>query len=161
MKRFIITLVLLFIGTVLSAEQLLTMKAVLIICDDYISAENNAIADGVKRDRAIVEKFLDRLKERKIVKVETTVLNGKKASTVNVKRTIGNLKTGNNDILMVYFSGHGGMEKNKTFLFFTDDESISRDELESIIKNKNTIENITVSSYLFENEDMKIFKYEK
>lgn len=30
-----------------------------------------------------------------------------------------------------------------------------------IIKNKNTIENITVSSYLFENEDMKIFKYEK
>ena len=30
-----------------------------------------------------------------------------------------------------------------------------------IIKNKTTIENITVSSYLFENEDMKIFKYEK
>jgi hypothetical protein len=30
-----------------------------------------------------------------------------------------------------------------------------------IIKNKNTIENITVSSYLFENEDIKIFKYEK
>jgi type II secretory pathway component PulJ len=30
-----------------------------------------------------------------------------------------------------------------------------------IIKNQTTIENITVSSYLFENEDMKIFKYEK
>ncbi len=30
-----------------------------------------------------------------------------------------------------------------------------------IIKNKNTIENITVSNYIFENEDIKIFKYEK
>lgn len=137
MKRFIITLVLLFIGTVLSAEQLLTMKAVLIICDDYISAENNAISDGVKRDRDIVEKFLNRLNERKIVKIEKTVLNGKKASSVNVKKTLSSLKTGKNDILMVYFSGHGGMEENKTFLFFTDDESISRDELENMIKSKN------------------------
>ncbi len=30
-----------------------------------------------------------------------------------------------------------------------------------IIKNKNTIEDITVSNYIFENEDIKIFKYEK
>ncbi len=30
-----------------------------------------------------------------------------------------------------------------------------------IIKNKNNIENITVSNYIFENEDIKIFKYEK
>lgn len=30
-----------------------------------------------------------------------------------------------------------------------------------IIKNKNTIENLVVSNYIFENEDMKIFKYEK
>ena len=30
-----------------------------------------------------------------------------------------------------------------------------------IIKNQTTIENIIVSKYQFENEDMKIFKYEK
>ena len=30
-----------------------------------------------------------------------------------------------------------------------------------ITKNKETIENITVSKYQFENDDIKIFKYEK
>ena len=79
MKRLLFTAILLLLSTGLFAESMLTMKAVLVICDDYISAENNSIADGVKRDRDIVEKFLDRIKERKIVKVEKTVLNGKKA----------------------------------------------------------------------------------
>lgn len=137
MKRLLFTAILLLLSTGLFAESMLTMKAVLVICDDYISAENNSIADGVKRDRDIVEKFLDRIKERKIVKLEKTVLNGKKASSQNVKRILSTLKTGNNDILLVYFSGHGGMEQNKTFLFFTDDESISREELEGMIKKKN------------------------
>lgn len=30
-----------------------------------------------------------------------------------------------------------------------------------IIKNKETTENVTVSKYQFENDDIKIFKYEK
>ena len=30
-----------------------------------------------------------------------------------------------------------------------------------IIKNKETIENVTVSKYQFDNDDIKIFKYEK
>ena len=137
MKRIIAVIALVLLSTSLFAEEKLTMKAVLIICDDYISAENNAIADGVKRDKAIVEKFLDRLIERKIVTVEKTVLQGKKATTANVKKTLASLKVGKNDILFVYFSGHGGMENNKTFLFFCDDESIARDELEKIVSGKN------------------------
>jgi len=136
MKRLFITIAILLMSNMLFAEKMITMKAVLIICDDYVSAENNAISDGVKRDKAIVEKFLDRLKERKIVKVEKTVLSGKKASSVSVKKTLTSLKTGKDDILLVYFSGHGGMENNKTFLFFADEESISRDDLEGMVNKK-------------------------
>ena len=105
MKRLFITIAILLMSNMLFAEKMITMKAVLIICDDYVSAENNAISDGVKRDKAIVEKFLDRIKERKIVKVEKTVLSGKKASSVSVKKTLASLKTGKDDILLVYFSG--------------------------------------------------------
>ncbi len=137
MKRLIVTVLLMMMSTLLSAEEKLTLKAVLIICDDYVSAENNAIADGVKRDKAIVEKFLARIEERKIVNVETTLLEGKMATTGNVRKTLSSLKVGKNDILFVYFSGHGGMENNKTFLFFCDDESMGRDELEKIVSSKN------------------------
>ena len=42
---------------------------------------------------------------------------------------------------------------------YTDFSKISKNL--QIIKNKTNIENITVSSYQFENENIKIFKYEK
>ena len=120
----------------LQAQATPAMKAVLVICDDYISAENNQIADGVKRDKAIVEKFLDRLKARGIVKVEASVLEGKNASSTNVRTAMKNLKVGSDDLLFFYFSGHGGMEKGKTFLYFTDEEAVSRDELTQLVEGK-------------------------
>ena len=49
-------------------------------------------------------------------------------------------------------------------LIFTLERDLKKNQINKnlqIIKNQTTIENITVSSYLFENEDIKIFKYEK
>jgi len=137
MKRLCSVLFLVLIGFfTLHAQEKLTMKAVLVICDDYVSAENNQIADGVKRDKAIVQKFLDRIKARGIVNVEASVLDGKNASSTNFRTAMKNLKVGSNDLLFFYFSGHGGMEKGKTFLYFTDEEAVSRDELVQLVQGK-------------------------
>jgi len=138
MKRLHIFLFLVLIGSFcLYAQEKLTMKTVLVICDDYVSAENNQIADGVKRDKAIVQKFLDRMKARGIVDVEASVLEGKNASSTNLRTAMKSLKVGSNDILFFYFSGHGGMEKGKTFLYFTDEEAVSRDEIVQLVQGKN------------------------
>jgi len=65
MKRLHIFLFLVLIGSFcLYAQEKLTMKTVLVICDDYVSAENNQIADGVK---AIVERLRAKLPDTKIL----------------------------------------------------------------------------------------------
>jgi len=83
-----------------------------------------------------VQKFLDRLKARGIVNVEASVLEGKSAASANLRTAMKNLKVGSEDLLFFYFSGHGGMEKGKTFLYFTDEEAVSRDELTQLVEGK-------------------------
>lgn len=57
--------------------------------------------------------MLDIIKDRKIVNVEKTVLQGTKATKVNIVNTLKALQNGNDDIILYYFTGHGFMEKVK------------------------------------------------
>ncbi|GAB4344039.1 MAG: hypothetical protein OHK0038_24170 [Flammeovirgaceae bacterium] len=113
------------------------MKAVLIICDAYESPENNMIAQSVRVDLATVTQFLNLLEKRSIVKVDKTILQGKNASLENVNNTLKNIKLGADDIVFVFFSGHGGMEKGKSFLLTSDEKTLWRTDLQNLVNAQN------------------------
>ncbi len=113
-----------------------TLKAVLIICDNYASSENNNIAQSVRVDMGTMTQFLNILEKRNILKVEKTILQGTKATKANIKMALQNLQVGNDDVVMVYFSGHGGMQDRKTFLMTADEKDLWRNELETWLKPK-------------------------
>ncbi len=113
-----------------------TLKAVLIICDNYISSENNNIAQSVRVDMGTMTQLFNILEKRNILKVEKIILQGTKATKANIKMALQNLQTGNDDVVMVYFSGHGGMQDKKTFLMTADEKDLWRNELETWLKPK-------------------------
>ena len=114
-----------------------TLKAVLIICDNYASSENNNIAQSVRVDMGTMTQLFNILEKRNILKVEKTILQGTKATKANIKMALQNLQVGNDDVVMVYFSGHGGMQDRKTFLMTADEKDLWRNELETWLKPKN------------------------
>jgi hypothetical protein len=113
-----------------------TLKAILVICDDYESAENNGISQSVKVDLATLTRFLDVLEKRGIAKVEKTLLQGRKATLANINNAVKNVTAGPDDIVLFYFSGHGGMEKGKTFIFTSDEQNLDRGKLQTAINAK-------------------------
>jgi hypothetical protein len=113
-----------------------TLKAMLIICDDYASAENNKIAKGVRTDLATISQMLDILEKRGIVKVDKHVIQGKKATLDGILKEVGGVQSSPDDIILVYFSGHGGMQNKKTFLYTSDEKFLQRSVLEDLIKAK-------------------------
>ncbi len=112
-----------------------TMKALIVFVDDYVNEEDNAIAESVKKDFATVNRFLEVLNTRGIVKVEKTVLKGASATLAKFNETLNAMTTKPEDIVFIYFSGHGGMEEGKrTLLYFRGDEDVLyRDVLEGKI----------------------------
>lgn len=127
----------LFIGlSPLYASNIDTMKAVIIIADNYINPINNGIAQSVKKDYETINGFLNFLNDKGIVNVEKTILQGREATVKNIKNAIKNLNTNKNDILFVYYSGHGGMSQNRTFIWPCDENMLFRDEFETMVNNK-------------------------
>jgi len=113
------------------------IKAVLVICDHYITPENNDIAQSLRVDLGTVSQLLDILEKRKIATVEKIVLQGTKATIANIRNTMNSLQTGPNDVILYYFSGHGLMEKGKTYMLTADEKNLGRAEVEGIMKTKN------------------------
>lgn len=113
-----------------------TMKVILVICDNYVSAENNGIAQSVRVDMGTMTQLFNVLEKRNIMKVEKTVLQGTKATLANIRTAIKNLQVGSDDVLMFYFSGHGGMQNGKTFLFSSDEKELQRSEIEAAFNAK-------------------------
>ena len=124
---------------------LVTIKAVLVICDHYENPDNNKIAQSLRVDLATLNQMLDIIKDRKIVNVEKTVLQGTKATKVNIVNTLKALQNGNDDIILYYFTGHGFMEKGKTFMLTSDEKNLGRDEVASIIESKKARLNMLIS----------------
>lgn len=114
-----------------------TLRAVIVICDNYISPDNNGIAQSVRVDMGTMTQMLNILEKRNIIKVEKNIIQGKKATRENVLNTLKSIKPEKDDIVMFYFSGHGGMAKGKTYIMTSDEQEIKRGEIELIIKSTN------------------------
>jgi hypothetical protein len=122
------------------------LNALLIIVDDYENPNYNLISESVKRDFGTVSKFLDLLNNRKIVNLQKKVLMATETSGDNIKKSIEQLNGAENDILLIYFSGHGGMRKGKnTFLYSRDGKEILRDSIEHDIMKKKSRLKIIIS----------------
>lgn len=113
------------------------IRAILVICDHYATPENNSIAQQVRVDLGTVSQMLDILQKRNIANVEKTVLQGTNAKMTNILETLNNIKTGKDDIIFYYFSGHGLMKNDKTYMLTADEKDLARDQVVSIIGSKN------------------------
>jgi hypothetical protein len=113
-----------------------TLKAILVICDNYESPENNKIAQSVRVDMGTMSQLLNILEKRNIMKVEKTILQGRKATLENIRTTMRSLQAGSDDVILFYFSGHGGMQNGRTFLVTADEKDLSRTEIEGMINPK-------------------------
>ncbi|MBK8699446.1 MAG: caspase family protein [Saprospiraceae bacterium] len=118
------------------ASGTVNIKAVLVICDHYITPENNKIAQSLRVDMGTVSQVLDILEKRKIATVQKTVLQGTKATMANIVNTMKALQSGTNDIVFYYFSGHGLMEKGKTYMLTADEKYLGREEIANIMSAK-------------------------
>ena len=107
-----------------------TVHALLIIMDD-----DPSIGTNVKVDRKNMLQLLGSINNELCEVKTTTLLSSKDAATRNgVLQWVRNIKTDTNDILFIYYAGHGGMnEKNQTFLA-TEGKWLFRSELVSAIE---------------------------
>ncbi|OHD57612.1 MAG: hypothetical protein A2Y33_06140 [Spirochaetes bacterium GWF1_51_8] len=121
------------------------LKALLIIQDNYIDNNLNGIAEDVRLDLGHVQSFLNGLQKGKVIDVEITILKGKNATYANMDKLLKNVETEKDDVILFYFSGHGGMEKDKTFLFTADSKKFWRDDVEKYLKSKSAKLKIAVS----------------
>jgi hypothetical protein len=122
---------------IVQSSATVNIKAVLVICDHYITPENNLIAQSLRVDLGTVNQLLDILEKRKIATVQKTVLQGTKATLANIRSTMNALQAGPNDVIFYYFSGHGLMEKGKTYMLTADEKNLGRSEIEGIMNSKN------------------------
>jgi len=119
-----------------AAAQAGTLKAVLIIEDDYDDPGLNAISVSARMDYGYISKLLEILEQKAIVPVEKTLLQGDSATYDAIVAVLQNISVKKDDILLVYFSGHGGMEGGQTFLATAENNPLYRTELENLVKVK-------------------------
>lgn len=107
-----------------------TVHALLVIMDD-----DPRIGDNVKVDQKNILQLLSSI-ENELCEVKTTTLLSSKheATRDRVLQWIRNTSTEKNDVLLVYYAGHGGMnDKNQTFLV-TEGKWLYRSELVNTIE---------------------------
>ncbi len=146
MKRFKLFLIA-FVSAILipAVSYSAVLKALLIIQDNYYDSGLNSIAEDVRLDLGHVQSLLNNLEKGNVIDVEITVLKGKNATYANMEKLLKNVETEKDDVLLFYFSGHGGMDKNKTFLLTTDKKFFYRDDVEKYLKSKKAKLKIAIS----------------
>ncbi len=107
-----------------------TVHALLIIMDD-----DPKIGTNVKVDRKNIVQLLGSIENELCQVRSTTLLSSKdQATRDHVLQWVQNLHTEKNDILFIYYAGHGGMnDKNQTFLA-TEGKWLFRSELVNAIE---------------------------
>ncbi|OHD61905.1 MAG: hypothetical protein A2014_11840 [Spirochaetes bacterium GWF1_49_6] len=113
-----------------------TLKTLIILEDKYNYKKLNDIAQGVRVNYKHIKKLLRILEDNHIVDVEETVISGKDATKKNILKTIGDMKVDRDELFLVYFAGHGGMKKGKTFFSTAEGGMIYRKDFEEIVKEK-------------------------
>lgn len=131
MKQYLLLFFILFgTGGLLQGQTQPQLIALIVIQDQYEDFELNSISSGVKKDYALVTRFLDSLDVSGIVKVQKHLVSGQGATKAKILELIDSVPFGPKDLFLFYFSGHGGMDEgNRTFLFTTEEGKIYRDEL--------------------------------
>ena len=124
---------LIFASSLLAVPKL---TAILVIADEYEDADMNNIAESVRRDMGTMGGLLNVLEKRNLYQVNKIVLKGKNATTQKVQSAISSVSLSSDDIFIVYFSGHGGMDSRGTFIVTSESNFLYRNELENQIKNK-------------------------
>ncbi len=133
-KKLIIICIIILISDVAVAK----LKSILVILDEYENPGLNSISTAVKKDFANIKYFIRLLKKRKVIKIaKPIILKGPYATKSRLKKIIKNIKLNKNDVLLIYFSGHGGIgKKGKLYLAMYDDSYVYRHELEPAIRRK-------------------------
>ncbi|OHD56047.1 MAG: hypothetical protein A2Y33_11380 [Spirochaetes bacterium GWF1_51_8] len=127
---------LVFLSPLVSSVYAVTMKAYVIIEDQYNYKKLNEISQGVRVNYQNLKKIFRVLEENNILEVQETVIKGKNATKKNVLKGLQNLKVERDEILLVYFAGHGGMKKGKTFFSTAEGGTIFRKDFEDLVKDK-------------------------
>lgn len=110
--------------------------AVLIIVDKYEDPDANGIAASVRNDYSTLSQFFTLLENRNLYTVEKITLKGGLSRLADVTTTLQNITVAKDDIVFVYFSGHGGMDEKGTFLVCADGEYLYRKRAEALISKK-------------------------
>lgn len=115
------------VGLLTPAADAQTIHSLLVIMDADAS-----IGPSVAADMKKVENLLRDINTKRVCRVEKTVLRSQ-VDTANadaIKRWLKNVRPGSDDVVFVYFSGHGGMlpNANKTFISLQG-STLYRDEL--------------------------------
>lgn len=107
-----------------------TVHALLVIMDD-----DPRIGPNVQVDRKNIVQLLGSI-ENELCEVETTTLLSSKdqATRDGVLQWIRNVNTEKNDILFVYYAGHGGMNDKKQTFLVTEGKWLYRSELVNAIE---------------------------
>jgi len=119
------------------STQAANIKALIIICDYYEDPAYAASVQSIRVDMATVNKFLDIIQLRDIANVQRTLLQGKSATLDNIQLAIQNMQTSSDDIFLVYYSGHGAMRQNATYLMTSDEKALWRSDLQAMVDAKN------------------------
>lgn len=112
-----------------AAAPLPKMHALLVIADDYEDPESNGIAASVRIDLANVSSFLGVLERRQVVTVAKSMVRGRKVTDTAVLAALKAIPSGPDDVLFVYFSGHGGMAQGRPFLSMATGDDLDRKKL--------------------------------
>ncbi len=111
-----------------------TLRALIVIEDDYDDPGLNSIAPSTHMDYGYVSKFLDGLEKNGVIEVEKTLVQGSTATADNVIAAIEEIPMEADDVLLFYFSGHGGMEGNKAFLATSEGDVLYRDTVHELVE---------------------------
>ena len=110
-----------------------TLRAVLVMVD---ARPDDPISQSIRVDLSNMTRWLDILEQRNIIKIERTLINGNKATLATIQNTLKNLSSNPNDVVLFYFSGHGGMENGETFINTHDNKFFFRKDLTKILTEK-------------------------
>jgi hypothetical protein len=113
-----------------------TLKTLIIIQDKYNYKKLNDIAQGVRVNYKHLKKLLRVLEDNDILDVDETVISGKDATKKNILKAIADIKVDRDELLLVYFAGHGGMKKGKTFFSTSEGGIIYRKDFEKVVEEK-------------------------
>lgn len=109
-----------------------TVHALLIVMDDDPSVGRN-----VRVDRKRIQHVLDSIQNELSFDIERTDLlsSEDRATRAEVLEWVKNIRVNPNDVVFIYYAGHGGMNRNKETFLATEGQYLYRKELVNALEN--------------------------